>query len=176
MEFNKLVRTQLFPILQKYGFEIVEEFKNIVRFQSSVMKVNVVFNNYDKSHLVEIGKRGEALYSLNDNAVKELFSSELSIEQVTLEIFVQNLSLLFKQQKGVEILKGSIEPLDNFIKLQSEHYTSELVKRQALEAASKAWKANDYITFVKSIDKIGIDKIPQSYLLKYKIAMQKLYQ
>jgi hypothetical protein len=46
MEFNTLVRTQLFPILQKYEFEIAEEFKNIVRFQSSVMKVNVVFNDY----------------------------------------------------------------------------------------------------------------------------------
>jgi hypothetical protein len=27
MEFNALVKTQLFPILQKYGFEIEEEFK-----------------------------------------------------------------------------------------------------------------------------------------------------
>ena len=42
MEYNTLVRTSLFPILKKYGFDIAEEFKNIVRFQSSVMKVNVV--------------------------------------------------------------------------------------------------------------------------------------
>lgn len=43
-----------------------------MRFQSSIMKVNVVFNDYDKSHFVEIGKHGETLYPLNDNAVKEL--------------------------------------------------------------------------------------------------------
>ena len=174
MEFNTLVRTKLYPIFQKYGFEIAEEFKNIVRFQSSVMKVNVVFNDYDKSHLVEIGKRGRGLYPLNDNVVKNLFSSQLSIEQVTSEIFVHNLSLLFERQKGVEILKGNVNPLENFIKQQSKHYTSELVQRQALEVVSKAWATNDYETFVKGIDEIGIDKVPQSYQLKYKIAKQKL--
>lgn len=173
MEFNALVKMQLYPILQKYGFKIVKEFKNIVRFQSSIMKINMVFNDYDKSHLVEICKQREILYPLNDNIVKEFFSSELSIEQVTSETFVRNLSLLFKQQKGVEILKGNVEPLENFIKKQSELYTSKLVQEQVLEIASKAWDVNNYSAFIKIIDEIGIDKIPQSYQLKYKIAKQK---
>lgn len=104
MEFNTLVKTYLSPILQKYGFEIAEEIKNIVRFQSSVMKVNLVFNDYDKSHFVEIGRQGETLYPLNDNAGKELWgSSALPIEQVTSKVFVQNLSLLFETKEGIEI-------------------------------------------------------------------------
>lgn len=119
MEFNTLVRIQLYPILQKYGFEIAGESKNNVRFQTSVMKVNVVFNDYDKSHLVEIGKQGETLYPLNYNAVKELFSSELSIEHVTSEVFVKNLSSLFMQPNGVKILKGKVKPLKDFITQQS---------------------------------------------------------
>ena len=53
-------------------------------------------------------------------------------------------------------------------------YTAELIERQALETASCAWKSNDFDAFVTSIDKIGIDKTPQSYQLKYKIAKQKL--
>ena len=48
MEFNTLVKTRFFSILQKYGFEIEEEFENVLRFQSPVMKVNIVFNPYDK--------------------------------------------------------------------------------------------------------------------------------
>lgn len=44
MEFNTLVKTHLLPVLQKYAFEISEESKNIVRFQSSVMQVNLAFN------------------------------------------------------------------------------------------------------------------------------------
>ena len=86
-----LVKAQIFTILQKYGFEIAEERKNILLFQSSGMKVNIVFNRYDRSFLVEIGKQDNELYPLNDYVVKELFHSSLSIEQVTPEIFVQNL-------------------------------------------------------------------------------------
>lgn len=175
MEFNILVKTQLLPILQMYGFEIVEEFKNIIRFQSSVMKVNLVFNDYDKSHLVELGRQGETLYPLNDNAVKELWgSSALPIEQVTSKIFVQNLSLLFETKEGIEILKGNVSLLKSIISQQSEDYTSEIMQKQALEIASRAWEANDYVTFIESIEEIGISKIPQSYQLKYKIAKQKL--
>lgn len=61
MEFNTLVKTHLLPVLQKYAFEISEESKNIVCFQSSVMQVNLAFNDFDKSHLFEIGRKGEAL-------------------------------------------------------------------------------------------------------------------
>ena len=70
------------------------------------MKVNI-----DKSFLVEIGKRDETLYSLNDYVVKELFNSSLSVEQVTPEIFVQNLSMLFATQEGIEILQGNVKNL-----------------------------------------------------------------
>lgn len=174
MEFNTLVRMQLFPILQKYGFEIAEEFKNIVRFQSSVLKINVVFNNCDRSYLVEIGRQGETLYPLNDNVVKEYFNYQISIEQVSLETFVKNISLLFETKEGAEILKGNIAPFIKFELSEINDYNNDLLEKQALEVASKAWKANDYATFVDSIDKVGISKISRSYQLKYKIAKQKL--
>lgn len=175
MEFNTLVKTYLLPILQKYGFEVIEEFKNIVRFQSSVMKVNLVFNDYDKSHLVELGRQGETLYPLNNNVVKELWgASALPVEQITSEVFVRNLSLLFETKEGVEILLGNISFLKSIISQESEEYTFELLQKQVLEAASKAWEANDYLSFIESVDKIDISKIPQSYQLRYKIAKQKL--
>ena len=174
MEFNALVKTRLFPILQKYGFEIEIELKNILRFQSPVMKVNIVFNLYDRSFLVEIGKRDETLYSLNDYVVKELFNSSLSVEQVTSETFVQNLSMLFATQEGIEILLGNVKSLKSIMIRQSDNYTFELLLKQALEISIKAWEANDYAAFINSIDKIGISKLPQSFRLKYKIAKQKL--
>lgn len=174
MEYNTLVRTSLFPILKKYGFDIAEEFKNIVRFQSSVMKVNVVFNDYEKSNFIEIGRKNEVLYPLSNNAIRIIFNSELHIEQVTPEIFVENLSVIFQQKEGIEILKGNIKHLVEFIEKESNDYTFELVQRQTLETASKAWEKNDYKAFIKSIDEIDIEKVPQSYQLKYKIAKQKL--
>jgi hypothetical protein len=174
MEFNALVKAQLFPILRKYGFAIAEEFKNIVRFRSSVVKINIVFNPYEQSYLVEIGNPGEILYPLNNGVAGKLFNDELPIEQITPEVFVKNLSLLFETKEGVEILKGNLVYLKRIVKQQSEDYTSDLVRRQVLEAASKAWDANDYVSFVDNIDKLTTSELPQSYRLKYKIAIQKL--
>lgn len=174
MEFNTLIKTKFFPILKKYNFEIAEEFKNILRFQSFVMKVNIVFNQYDKSFLVEIGIQDDTVYPLGDCAVKELFNSSLSIEQVTPEIFVQNLSTLFETKEGISILQGNVKSLKSIVMQQSENYTGGLLLKQTLEISAKAWEANDYAAFVESIDKIGIANIPQSYQLKYKIAKQKL--
>jgi hypothetical protein len=174
MEYNTLVRTSFFPILKNFGFDIAKEFKNIICFQSSVMKVNVVFNEYEKSNFIEIGRQNEVLYPLSNNAIRSIFNSVLSIEQVTPEIFVENLSVIFRQKEGVEILKGNIKHLVEFIEKESNDYTLELVQRQTLETASKAWEKNDYKAFIKSIDEIDIEKVPQSYQLKYKIAKQKL--
>lgn len=174
MKFNELVKTRLFPILQKHGFEITEEFENILRFQSSVMKLNVAFNQNDRSLFVEIGKRDDTLYPLNDYVVKILFDSSLSIEQVTPETFVQNISVLFETREGVAILNSDVELLKSIVRQQSENYTSELLLNQTLGVASKAWEANNYMAFVESIDKIGISGVPHSYQLKYKIAKQKL--
>jgi hypothetical protein len=174
MEFNKLIKTQLFPILQKHGFEIIEEFKNIMRFASYIMKINVVFNECDNSHFVEMGKKNGMLYSLSDNTVKAIFDFELPIEQVTSEEFVKNIAFLFEQQEGIELLKGNIESLVKLVEQEGSYYASGLVQKQALEAALKAWENNDYEAFVGCIRKMDIEKIPQFYQLKYNIAVQKL--
>lgn len=174
MEFNLLVKAQLFAIFQQYGLEISEEFKNVLRFQSPIIKVNVVFNEYENSHFVEIGRPGKTLYPLNNNAIKDLLGFELFIEQVTSEIFVRNLSTLFKTKEGIEMLNGNVKRLNSIISLQSENYTFKLLRKQALETASKAWEAKDYIAFIESIDRIGINDVPQSYQVKYEMAKRKL--
>ena len=48
------------------------------------------------------------------------------------------------------------------------------IKKISIDTASKAWEKNDYKAFIKSMDEIDIEKVPQSYQLKYKIAKQKL--
>jgi hypothetical protein len=174
MEFNTLVKTQLFPTLQKFEFEIAEEYKNILRFQSSVIELNIVYNDNEKSCYISIGKKGKSLYELRNNAVRELLNSSLSVEQITSEIFVKNLITLFETKEGTALLKGNIEDFIKFKTLEDNNYTFELVQRQILETASKAWERNDYKAFIKSMDETDIEKVPQSYQLKYKIAKQKL--
>lgn len=174
MEFNTLVKEQLLPILEKVGFKLSEEFKNIIRFESSVLQINIVYNNYEKSNFIELGNKNDTLYPLNDSIVKNIFKSELPISQVTPETFVKNLGLIFQKSFGLEILKGDIKNLVDYVEKESSDYTSQLVQRQTLETASTAWERNDYKVFIKSIDEIGFEKIPKSYQLKYKIAKQKV--
>ena len=157
MEFNQLVKADLFPMLQEYGFGIAEEFKNIIRFQSSVIEMDIVYNDFEKSCYISIGKKKEPLDELRNNAVKELFNSSLSVEQVTPEIFIQNLSAIFKTKEGVSILKGNVEDFIKYNISEANDYTFELLQRQTLEIASKAWARNEYKEFVKNVDEIGKD-------------------
>jgi hypothetical protein len=174
MKFNELVHNLLFPVLLNAGFEVVEELNNIIRFNSHNMEVRIVYNEYEKSNFIEIGRLGEMLYPLNDSVVTNIFNSELQISQVTPVVFVKNLGSLFTQKEGSEILKGNIKHLVKFMEQESSIYTSELIQRQTLETASKAWEKSDYKAFIKSIGEIGIEKLPQSYQLKYNIAKQKV--
>ncbi|GHT75415.1 hypothetical protein AGMMS50262_10650 [Bacteroidia bacterium] len=173
MEFNKLVKTKLFPIFQKYGFVMEEELKNVLQFKSSAVEIRIVYNNYENSCFIAIGRIGDTL-PLDNNAMKNVFNSTLDIERVTSEKFVSNLSLFFETKEGTEILKGNIAPFIKFRIIEANNYTSQLLQEQTLETAAKAWEANDYGTFVKNIDKVGFSKIPQPYQLKYKIAKQKI--
>ena len=173
MEFNKLVKEELLPILHNKGFQVVEELNNIIRFSSSNMLVGLAYNSYERSNFIEIGKLDEILYPLSDNIVKYIFNSDLQISNVTPDLFVKNLASLFTQKEGSEILKGNIKSLVNFIEQESSNYTFELIKLQTLEKATSAWGKNDYTEFIKIIDEIGIEKSPKSFQLKYKIAKHK---
>jgi len=176
MDFNELVKKQLLPIFQKEGFDITEEYKNIIRFESFKMKINIVFNDYEKMAFIEIGKKGNTLYPLSDKIVANVFNSELQIENVVPEIFIGNIAFIFKQSKGIDILNGDIGFLTEFSNVEILNYNIELAQKQTLGIATEKWKNKDYEGFINEIDKISVDKIPLSYLSKYNFSKKKIYQ
>jgi hypothetical protein len=176
MQFNTLIKTQISPILRKHGYRLSEEFENIIGFKSLSMRLNFAYNAYDRTFLVEIGRQGNYLNTLDDNAVKGIFGFELPIEQVTMEDFVRNLSVLFEQPQVVKLLEGNVSPLEKFSAQASSDYTASLVRSQLLEDISRAWDDKNYGEFIRIVDKIGLDDLPGSYLLKYKIAKRKFVQ
>lgn len=174
MEFNTLVKTKLFPILQKHGYIKLEESKNYISFLSAALKINVIYNDRENSNLIQLGHPAVFLYPLNDEAVQAVFHSDLPVERVSSETFVNNLCTLFQQKEGAEILNGHMKELSSFIDQQSHDYTAALLKRQALAAASRAWDRKDYGEFIKCLDKLGLDQVPKSLQLKYKMAKDRL--
>lgn len=173
MEFNTFVKAQILPILIKYRFDIVEEFENILRFQSPITEIGIVYNVYESACYVSFGNKGGSVYELRNNALKELFNFSLPIDQTTPDIFVKNLCIFLNTHKGAGLMEGNIDAFIKYKTAEDENYTFSLVREQALSTADKAWENRDYAAFVKCIDQFNIDDLPQAYALKYKIAKQK---
>lgn len=180
MEFNEIIINRLGTILNNEGLYLSEQFRNYLKFKSDKIVVVICQDEREKSNLLYVGRADNNQCLIDGNIIKMFFvpdsEKEFNISELSVEDFANNLFALFTG-KGRELLKENSEILfdiKNFMEMKSKEYTDELLKRQALEEASKAWEANDYVAFVESIDKIGISKMPQSYQLKYKIAKQKL--
>jgi len=58
---------------------------------------NRVYNDCEKSNFIAFDKNSSKLCPLNDSAVKNVFKSELPINQVAPEIFIKNIGLVFKK-------------------------------------------------------------------------------
>lgn len=174
MEFNDVMKKKIFPILHKYGFNIGKDSEESILFQSYNVKVHIICNDYEHSFLIEIGKVGEMLYPLNNEIIRLVFNLEFPIEKISLSSFVENTILLFESKIGIEILKGNIKLLKDSIEKQARNYTLKIIQEQALDSALKAWELKDYVSFIKNIDIIGLDKVSKSYQLKYEIAKQKV--
>ena len=67
-----------------------------------------------------------------------------------------------------------LRELNEYSLQASRNYTQQIIKRQNIDQADKAWAQKDYVNFVKYIDQIQTDLLPPSYLKKYKIAVDNL--
>jgi len=177
MEFNTIVKNKIFlPILQKYGFELIEEFKNILRFQSPYIKINIVYNSFENSSIFWLGKRDSIDAIEIDNDVLSLFfNSNLKLSEVSVEKFINNLVIFFENE-GESILAGNekkINDLEKFYLVKNRKYNQNLLNQQHLNDADKAWNQNDFKGFISIIDKLNYENIPKFYLLKYRIAKRK---
>jgi hypothetical protein len=176
MEFNQLVTESILPLFKEHNFFVVEQYRNFFHVKSNVVEVTISYNELDRTSLFEIGKIGGFLYPLNDKLVQQVFGSDLKINQVTKEMFVDNIALFLKGS-GSALLKGDenkLLELKIFSEKESKKYTLQILQEQILAAANKAWENGNYKEFIKIIDKTDKNKLPSSYQLKYKIANQKV--
>jgi len=176
MEFNQLVIKKIVPLFKGFNFIVVEKYKNYFRFRSKVVEATISYNELDRTCLFEVGKINEFLYPLNDNLIKHVFGLDVKVNQVTKDVFVDNIALLLKNS-GSDLLRGDESKLFEikiFSEKESEAYTSQILQEQNLAAANKAWENGSYKEFIKIIDQLNKDKLPSSYQLKYKIANQKI--
>lgn len=177
MEFNKLIFERLGLIFQRYNIHIVEQRSNYLRLQSPSVIIIIAHNSLENSNTLWIGRSdaNSEKIEIDNKTLTLFFKSDLQLSGVTVETFINNLVLFFENE-AKPILSGDsteITKLEEFDLKRSHLYTEELIKKQTLGAADKAWKNKNYSEFIKLINQTDKESLPSSYQLKYKIAIQR---
>lgn len=176
MEFNQLVSNRLGLIFQKHNLHVIEQFKNHVKLKSDSVIITLNHDERENSNAFYVGSNEDFLYPVDEYVLKSAFNSDLKINHVTQEVFVNNLAIFFEGE-GKPLIAGNtyaLEAVEKYVYKEGEAYTTQLVDKQNLDAANKAWEEGNYKDFIKYLDKTDRQKLPASYELKYKMAHQKL--
>ena len=176
MEFKQLISTKLHSLLTEHRMEITEQSENIVRYESAVLHISLVHNPLENSNNLWLGRKHFNLVEINNQIMQEYFNSDLKLSNLPQETFVNNVFLFFKGEgeRLLEENKGALVGLEQFNEQMSLGYTVNLVEKQNLEAADKAWKGGNYSDVIKYLEKINQDDLPESFKQKYKIAQHRL--
>lgn len=176
MELNHMVLKKFRSLFEVHGLEMTEQSNNIVRYESALLKVSLAHNPRENSNILWIeSKHSNDSIEIDDQVLKEFFSSKLQLNNLPQEAFVNNVFLFFTSD-GERILQGDTELLDKletFDQVRSEIYTLKLLEAQNIAAAEKAWKDRNYPDVVKYLSKVKMANLPASLRQKYKIARKK---
>ena len=175
MDFNENVISNLYPLLQDYGFEIVNEFNNYINFSNLDVSIFVSYNEFEQSNSLRIGKKNQQPFTINNKILKSIFNSNLKIEDLSTTNFIENI-IIFLNSYAKIIFTGNnliLEEIEKESYKQAEIYTKRINNSQYLDIADKAWLEKDFDKFVKALNKIDLNSIPKSYSLKYEYAKKQ---
>lgn len=176
MNFNQLISNKLSPLLTKHGLIITQQSDYTTKFESEELAITLSHSTREGSNTLWIdSKKPQKSIEIDDQAMKAFFHSDLKLNGLTKENFINNV-LLFFGREGKELLKAnsiSLINLGNYDEQRSEKFTSNVVHKQYLKAANKAWENKNYSDFIRYIDKVGKNNLDASFKQKYKIAQQK---
>lgn len=174
VEFNKLISEKLDPLFKKNGFKLIEESKNIVKYKLCNLVIKMVHNPYENNNILWIGRNDFQEIEINNQLMKEFFFSDLKLSNLPKDIFINNVFLFFLGY-GKGVIKGNefdVINLERFYKKKNRKYTKNLIEKQCLDLANKAWKEKKYADVIKYLKKLNKKNLPISFKLKYKYAQK----
>lgn len=176
MEFNQLISQKLQSLFTEHGLKMTEQSKYIVRYESNELVISLSHNPRENSNTLWVGRKNFNEVEIDNQIMREHFSSDLKLSNLPQETFANNVFLFFMGD-GEKLMEGNeraLISLEKFNEQRSQEYTANLVDKQNLEAANKAWKDGNYSEVIKYLEKINTDDLPESFRQKYKIARQRL--
>ena len=174
MDFDKVIEI-ITSFLKDYNFFVVENYKNDVKYESTKTSIVVGYDERENYYFTIVGDKSNISIPLDVNNLTNVFQydTEKYIRSPFEEFFID----FFMTTNGNLILIGDrsiFEALKKDRDKRAEEYTRQLLQRQNLDSADKAWLSNNYREFVRHLDLIDKSSLLKSYELKYLIAKRKL--
>ena len=157
-------------------FSVTKKEQHFIEYSKSSAIITVAYAGLEYLFYTHVGQNSKSLIELTPTSVKEVFKDASFQFQTTLTI--DNL-ISFLKAAGKPIVLGDknvFKELYKFSERQSREYTKQIIHLQNIQGADKAWTQKDYANFIECIDKTERDLLPESYLKKYKIAVDKLHR
>ncbi len=173
MNFDQAIYP-LTEFLSGYHFLVSKKEQHFIEYSKNSAIITIAYANLEFLFYTHVGQESKSLIELTPITVKEVFNDDRFQLQSTLTI--QNL-IAFLRGVGKPIVLGDkkiFKRLIEFSELQSGKFAQQMIQLQNIEGADKAWIQKDYTNFIKCIDRIERALLSESYLKKYKIAVDKL--
>lgn len=176
MKFDDVIKS-ISPIFLEHGFSISDHSRNYIRYESDVVAFTFAFDSIENAFYVAAGYKDRILIELLDNQLmQEVFGAVNYSGQKQL---IDEYLVHFLKGRGHELLRDNsavLDKLEAYSTRRAKEYTESILKQQTLKAADNAWINKDYPSFIKLLDTIDKNTLPESYLKKYRIAVSKNQQ
>ena len=176
MKFNQDKLSEIKALFNEFGFSLQEESELHVRFESKHVLIVFSHNPRENSNTLWVKGKHTHEIEIDNRLMKDFFDSDIKISELPIDTFLANLFMFFKED-GNDLLKSSesvISNLANYSEQRSNKYTEELIDKQYLEAAQKAWQNRNYHDFIIQLKKVSEEKLTPSLIQKLKIAQSKI--
>ncbi len=182
MDFNKLVKLIIEPVLLFFGFKIKQDIKGIVEYDNNIFVITLSYD-YSSSYEVDVTllfKESGLFYGYNE--LRQYFSNSKSNTSATQikdensmikwlegvdEFFRDNLNNIIQNHK--EIQTG----LERIRQHQINIYESERNNKLLNEGVEKYWVTKDYSGLVKFLKSYNVE-LEGSTKKKYEYALKMI--
>jgi hypothetical protein len=172
MNFDQSIHP-LTEFLTGNNFSVTKSEQHYIEYSSKSAIITIAYAKLEYLFYTHVGQESKSLVELTPIAVKDVFKDDRFQFQSTLTI--DNLISFLKTSGNLIVLgdKETFKKLNEFSERQSREYTRRIIHLQNIQGADNAWSQKDYTKFINCIDKVEKDLIPESYIKKYKIALNK---
>ena len=172
MKFEETIQ-KLQPLFNSHNFKTIERRQGFIHLQSDLVSIRLGHDWRDNSISLFAGQINGQESEIDEKTMKDVFN-HLSRDDNN-KSPLQNI-IDFLNGNGRLLLTGDINKLrelEVYSSTQAKLYTDNLILKQNIALADKAWSNKNYKQFLRHIEAIDPSYLPKSYHLKYKIASDK---